>query len=228
MASGFASIQRNTVNKNPGYKTLFERVSAKTGGEKKSLSWYRSAVKAEASTYKKNFDKYIRDEKRDRAGGSTEEDANQLRRYTVSGHLYMFEYKAKMKWLPYYDKFPLVYVIKSNKNEFWGANLHYLSPKKRIIATKKLMGGIIDMPKACFHKYISTHVEGLYIDLASAEWDTSILLPTEDFVKDINGISFPVEKRIVWEDVNENFYDKIKSKRAISGYGNKKSKEMSK
>ena len=121
------------------------------------------------------------------------------------------------------------YVIKSNKNEFWGANFTLPVTQKRIIATKKLDGGIIDMPKVCFHKYISTHVEGLYIDLASAEWDTLILLPTEDFVKDINGISFPVEKRIVWEDVNENFYDKIKSKRAaISGYGNKKSKEMSK
>ena len=66
MATGFASIQRNTVNNDPGYKTLFERVSAKTGGEKKSLSWYRAAVKAEASAYKKNFNKYILDEKKDR------------------------------------------------------------------------------------------------------------------------------------------------------------------
>ena len=49
MATGFASVQRNAVNKNPGYKTLFERVSAKTGGEKKSLSWYRAAVKNEAA-----------------------------------------------------------------------------------------------------------------------------------------------------------------------------------
>ena len=55
MATGFAAIQRNTVNQDPGYKTLFERVSAKTGGEKKTFSWYRSAVKAEASAYKKNF-----------------------------------------------------------------------------------------------------------------------------------------------------------------------------
>ena len=55
MATGFAAVQRNNVNKNPGYKTLFERVSARTGGEKQSLAWYRNAVKAEASAYKKNF-----------------------------------------------------------------------------------------------------------------------------------------------------------------------------
>ena len=66
MATGFSTIQRNTVNKDPGYKTLFERVTAATGGEKKSLSWYRNAVKAEASKYKKNFSKYILEEKRDR------------------------------------------------------------------------------------------------------------------------------------------------------------------
>ncbi len=53
MAQGFASVQRNNVNKDPGYKTLFERVSARTGGLKKSLSWYRSAVRAESSSYKK-------------------------------------------------------------------------------------------------------------------------------------------------------------------------------
>ena len=45
MATGFASVQRNQVTKDPGYKTLFEKVTAATGGEKKSLSWYRNAVK---------------------------------------------------------------------------------------------------------------------------------------------------------------------------------------
>ena len=228
MAKGFKTIQRNTVNKNPGYETLFERISAATNGEKKSLTWYRNAVKAEASRYKKNFNKYILDEKSDNSGDVKEQDQNELRRYTVRGHLYMFEYKAKMKYLPYYDRFPLVYVIKSNRKEFWGANLHYLSPKKRIVATKKLINGRIDIPKACFHKYIHDHVEGLYIDLAAEEWDTAILLPTEDFVKDVNGVKFSIDKDVVWDDVDESFYDKIKASRIVKGYGTKKSKEMAK
>lgn len=228
MATGFASIQRNTVNDNAGYKTLFERVSAATGGEKKSLAWYRNAVRAEASKYKKNFNKYILDEKSDKTGQAKQQDTNELRRYTVEGHLYMFEYKAKMKWLPYYDRFPLVYVIKSNRNEFWGANLHYMSPKKRIIATKKLMQGRIDIPKKCFHKYLHVHVDGLYLDLASAEWDTAILLPTEDYVKNLNGMIFPIDKKIVWDETDENFYDKIRGQRIVKGYGTKQSKEMSK
>ena len=228
MATGFASIQRNAVNKNPGYKTLFERVSAKTGGEKKSLSWYRAAVKNEAAAYKKNFNKYILNERSDRVGAVEEQDANELRRYTVQGHMYMFEYKAKMKYLPYYDRFPLVYVIKSSKTEFWGANLHYLSPKKRLIATKKLMQGRIDIPKKCFHKYLHAHVDGLYLDLALTEWDTAILLPTADFVKDLNGMVFPISQETVWEETDDNFYDKIRGQRTVKGYGTKQSREMSK
>ena len=229
MATGFASVQRNTINKDPGYKTLFERVSNSTGGEKKSLTWYRSAVKAEASKYKKNFSKYILDEKKDRAGAVKEQDKNELRRYAVAGHLYMFEYKAKMKHLPYYDRFPLLYCFKApGKHEFWGANLHYLSPKKRLIVTKKLMQGRVDIPKVCFHKYLSSHVDGLYLDLAADEWGTAILLPTEDYVKEVNGVTFPVDKKIVWEETDDKFYDKISGQRMIRGYGSKQSKEMAK
>jgi len=227
MATGFASVQRNQVNKDPGYKTLFEKVTAATGGEKKSLSWYRNAVKQQASSYRKNFNKYILNERSDRVGSAEEQDANELRRYAVTGHMYMFEYKAKMRWLPYYDRFPLVYVIKTaGKGEFWGANLHYLPPKKRIIATKKLMQGRIDIPKRCFHKYLHSHVEGLYLDLAATEWDTAILLPTADFVKDVNGMVFPIDQETVWEDTNEQFYDKIRGQRIVKGYGTKQSKEM--
>ncbi len=228
MATGFASVQRNTTKQDSGYKTLFERITARTGGQQKTLSWYISAVKAEASAYNKNFNKYILNEKSDKVGAVKDQDANELRRYVVQGHMYMFEYKAKMKYLPYYDRFPLVYVIKTlGKGEFWGANLHYMTPKKRIQATKKLMEGRIDIPKRCFHKYLSAHVDTLYLDLALVEWDTAILLPTEDFVKNMNGMMFPIEKETVWSDTNENFYDKIRGQRIVKGYGTKQSREMS-
>lgn len=227
MATGFGTIQRNTVSTKTGYQTLFEKINAKAQGQKKTLTWYRNAVKSEASSYKKNFDKYILNEKSDRVGAVQEQDANELRRFTVQGHLYMFEYSARSKYLPYYDRFPLVYVVKSEKNQFWGANLHYLKPKKRIVATSKLMQGRIDFPKSCLHKYIQKHVEGLMIDLAASEWDTAILLPTEDFVKDVNGLQFPIQKEDVWSDTDDNFYDKIRGQRLVRGYGTKKSISMS-
>ena len=226
MATGFAAIQRNTVTSTSGYKTLFEKITEKTKGEKKTFSWYRAAVKSEASSYNTNFKKYILNEKSDDVGAVADQDANELRRFPVQGHLYMFEYKAKMSYLKYYDKFPLVYVLKSSRNEFWGVNLHYLTPKRRIQATKKLIQGRIDFPKKCFHKYLQPHVEGLLLDLAASEWDTAILLPTEDFVKEINGLSFSINKEDVWKETNETFYDKIRGQRIVRGYGTTQSREM--
>ena len=210
MAQGFKTIQKNkTYTKE---NTLFERISNATNGEKKSLSWYRSAVKKEASTYKKDMSKFVRDEL------GYNQDENELRRYPKQGHLMMFEYKAKMKYLPYYDKFPLVYVLKATPTEFFGANLHYMSPKKRIMATKKLMGGRIDIPKPCFHKYLQNHVDGLLLDIAIDEWDTAILLPTEDFVRNIGSTAFPYDKELVWEETNESYYDRIKGRRVVHNY----------
>ena len=210
MAQGFGSIQRTkTYNKS---NTLFEKVSNMTDGEKKSLSWYRSAVKQVASSYKKDLSKFVRDERQ------TNEDENTLRRYTKEGHFYMFEYKAKMKYLPYYDRNPLVYVIKASPTEFFGANLHYMNPKKRIMAVKRLMEGRIDIPKKCFHKYLQNHVDGLLLDLSIDEWDTAILLPTEDFVKNIGSTAFPYDKELVWEETSESYYDKIKGRRVVKSY----------
>ena len=218
MAQGFKSVQRTKTYTRTN--TLFEKVSNAAGGEKQSLSWYRSAVKQAASSYKTDLSKFIRDERK------TNEDENVLRRFTKEGHLFMFEYTAKMKHLPYYDKNPLVYVVKASSTEFFGANLHYMNPKKRIQAVQKLMKGRIDIPKVCFHKYLQNHVDGLLLDLAADEWDTAILLPTEDFVKNIGSTAFPYDKELVWEETNETYYDRIKGSRVIKGYGKQSDKDM--
>ena len=228
MAQGFATIQRNTTNETTGYTTLFEKITELTGGQKQSFNWYKNAVKKSAMDYKKDPSKIIRDEKIDSRGKEEETDENILRRYAVSGHLYMFEYKAKTKWLPYYDTFPLVYVMKASPDEFWGVNLHYMAPKKRIMVIKKLMEGRIDVPKRCFHKYLTSQVDGMMLDLAAAEWDTAILLPIENFVRNVKGSAgrFPYTKELVWEETDDNYYDRIRGRRIIRGYGKQSDKEM--
>ena len=228
MAQGFATIQRSTTKETTGYTTLFEKVTQLTGGQKQSFNWYKNAVKKSAMDYKKDPSKIIRDEKIDSRGNEEETDENILRRYAVSGHLYMFEYKAKTKWLPYYDTFPLVYVMKASPDEFWGVNLHYMAPKKRIMVIKKLMEGRIDVPKRCFHKYLTSQVDGMMLDLAAAEWDTAILLPIENFVRNVKGSAgrFPYTKELVWEETDDNYYDRIRGRRIIRGYGKQSDKEM--
>tara|TARA_B110000014_G_scaffold111793_1_gene76671 strand:+ start:344 stop:1036 length:693 start_codon:yes stop_codon:yes gene_type:complete len=228
MAQGFATIQRNTTNETTGYTTLFEKITELTGGQKQSFNWYKNAVRKSAMDYKKDPSKIIRDERIDNRGKEEETDENILRAYAVSGHLYMFEYKAKTKWLPYYDTFPLVYVMKASPDEFWGVNLHYMAPKKRIMVIKKLMEGRIDVPKRCFHKYLTSQVDGMMLDLAAAEWDTAILLPIENFVRNVKGSAgrFPYTKELVWEETDDNYYDRIRGRRIIRGYGNRKDTEM--
>ena len=208
MAKGFKNIQSNKKFKTNN--TLFERVSNATNGEKKSFSWYRSTIKSIVNdNYKTNIEPYIDDER------SADHDENMIVNFPKKGHLYMYEYKAKMKWLPYYDTFPLVYVIKSTKTEFFGANLHYIPPRRRIQIVEKLLQNRIDIPKICFHKYIHNHVDGLMLDLSENEWETAILLPTENFVRDIRGKKFPYDKELVWEESSLTYYDRIKAKRIV-------------
>ena len=143
--------------------------------------------------------------------------------------MYIFEYKAKTAArLPYYDEFPLVYVIKATRSEFWGLNLHYMTPKKRAWVVKRLMDGRIDAPRSCFNKYLTRYVDGYYLDLAAAEWASAILLPIETFVRNSKGKpgkqSYPME--VVWDETNENFYDKIKARRVVKGYGKQQDRAM--
>ena len=229
MPQGFQQIQRPVEPEETGYETIFEKVQKKTGGEKQTYTWYKNAVRTEALLYNKTPERLIRDEIQDRMGPEEEQDENQIRRYTVSGHMYLFEYTAKYKTkLPYYDEFPLVYVIKATRSEFWGANLHYLSPKKRVWCIKRLMDGRVDIPRVCFHKYLLSNVDGYLLDLAADEWTTAILLPIENFVRTVRGTKglSSYMKELVWEDTQENFYDKIKQRRIIRGYGKKQDRTM--
>jgi len=216
MAKGF---KKEAIQKTSGYQTIFERVKEKAGGEEQSWQWYRKTVRSMALEYKQHPDKTIRDERRDRSDDEENQDENKLRRYARQGHLFLFEYKAKMKYLPYYDTFPLVYVIKANADHFFGANLHYMEPRKRIIAISKLKDNRIDLPRKCFHKYITDHIDGFLLDLALDEWETSVVLPVEHFVKDRGGTLVPYKSSEVWSETNQNYNDRVKAKRIIRNYG---------
>jgi hypothetical protein len=216
MAKGFKT---ETKQKTKGYVTLFEKVKEKTGGEEQTWQWYRKTLRSMATEYKVEPEKTIRDEKRDRSDKKETQDQNRLRRYARQGRLFLFEYEAKMKYLPYYDTFPLVYVIKANPDHFFGFNLHYLEPRKRMIAIEKLKQDKIDLPRSCLHKYILDHVDGFLLDLAIDEWDTAIALPVEHFVKEKGNTLVPYKSSDVWKETNEKYNDRIKAKRIVKGYG---------
>ena len=216
MAKGFKKEKVSTSSSN--YKTIFEKLKEKTEGQEQSWQWYRQTLKSMAMDIKQNPDHLERDEKKDRLEEEDNQDTNRLRRFARQGRLFLFEYKATSKYLPYYDRFPLVYVIKASADHFFGANLHYIEPKKRALVIAKLKDDKIDIPRSCVHKYITDHVDGFLLDLASAEWDTAIALPVERFVKEKNGRLTPYKSIDVWKETNANYSDRIKAKRIIRGY----------
>jgi len=208
-----------TVDTSKGYVTLFDKVSKATRGEQRTLTWYKNTVKSLSNEYKKMPDHLIKDEKADSHDPEEYQDENILRKKVVQGHLYFFEYEAKSKWLPYYDKFPLVYVMRTMGDSFYGANLHYLNPKKRILIINKLKQGKIDVPKSIIHKYIVSHATSLYLDLALQEWETSILLPIEDFVSTKGTGKIPYDRDLVWAETDQSYQNRMRAQRIIKGYG---------
>ena len=107
---GFGSSTEDTSS----YQTIFEKIKDQAGTEQRSLSWYKNTLNSIAGDY--TTDNIVVAEKRDSYDDEGDQDGNVLRTTVRQGHLYFFEYKAKSKWLPYYDRFPLAYVFKRYKD----------------------------------------------------------------------------------------------------------------
>ena len=114
------------------------------------------------------------------------------------GQLYFFTYSAQTKQ-PYYDMFPLSYVIEYQKGGFLGCNVHYVPLTQRDELATSLLNnsaqGAVAVPRRTLHKYVYTGVRGTPYRIPSAEWSDVAQLPTERFV-DMRGI--PVSRDRVY------------------------------
>lgn len=202
------------------FKTLFESIKEKAEGEAHSLSWYITTLRSLSTKFKTDPEKIIRQELLDSLDREEYHDENLRAKRTYQGHLIFFEYKAETKSLPYYDKFPLVYVLKVSNKYFYGANLHYLEPKKRLKVMQKLLSGRVDIPKKIIHKYLNVRCESYFLDLAKYEWESAILLPIENFVLMRGGGKIPYDKELVWEEMKQYYDDRITGDRMVKGKSN--------
>lgn len=126
---------------------------------------------------------------------------------SVIGNMYMFFYDPKHKdTLPYYDQFPLVFIVGDAKGGFTGLNLHYLPPTLRA----KLLGSLIDLKsnnkynastklrlsydvlnnsskhalfKPCFKQYLTSQVRSQFSMVPAAEWEIATFLPMAQWKK---------------------------------------------
>ena len=103
------------------------------------------------------------------------------------GQLVTYEYGAKFaEELPYWDKYPLVYVTQVNKDGWHGMNLHYLHPRMRarlFYDMDKRNIPIIDhdMSSLCIKRYLATHVASMPRLFPKDMWDIAVQLPFENF-----------------------------------------------
>ena len=110
------------------------------------------------------------------------------------GEMYFFNYIAtKPQKLKYYDQYPVTYVINVDSFGFFGANLHYLSPKLREGVAKSLLnsGDGIIVPDRTLHRYYFGGVQGKLLRVPESEMSDVSLLPTEEFIKVETGNRFP-------------------------------------
>ena len=109
------------------------------------------------------------------------------------GQLYFFTYQAQTKQ-PYYDMYPLSYVIEMRSGGFLGCNLHYVRLTQRDELAISLLNnsaqGAVAVPPRTLHKYVYTGVRGTPYRIPNAEWSDVAQLPTEKFV-DMRGIPVP-------------------------------------
>ena len=109
------------------------------------------------------------------------------------GQLYFFTYSAQTKQ-PYYDMYPLTYVIEMRTGGFLGCNLHYVRLTQRDELAISLLNnsaqGAVAVPPRTLHKYLYTGVRGTPYRIPNAEWSDVAQLPTERFI-DMRGIPVP-------------------------------------
>ena len=123
------------------------------------------------------------------------------------GRLNMFFYDPKTKQtLPYYDKFPVIFVIDKAEGGFYGLNLHYLPPILRM----KMLDGLLQYKsnskydettriimsyaqlkrtsklsyyKPAFKHYLAAHVKSQFAEVTAPEWEIAAFLPTAQWAK---------------------------------------------
>ena len=153
--------------------------------------------------------------------GALMKDRERLKAKSLIGRMYFYFYDPKTKdTLPYYDKFPLVIPIERYPDGFLGLNLHYISPKQRVLLLDKLSTLLTDhnydektrlrisydylaraskmyQAKPCIKRYLYSHVQSRFLEITADEWDIAVMLPVESFAK--------AKKNKVWSESEDKF-----------------------
>lgn len=171
------------------------------------------------------FKQEIKDLKNPKA--ATKKDLNKLKEQLLNsdafktdtfevGKMYLYHYDPKHRdTLPYYDTFPLIFLLKRTKTGFTGLNLHYLPVEQRMVFISNLMqksvfdsSGKLDRLniryenlkyvqefqffQPCFKQYLFSNIKSSIKLIPPEDWGFAAALPIETFLK--------ATKQQVWKD----------------------------
>lgn len=182
------------------YRTIFEEITRKSEGKTQSKEWYRSNIFfARSMKYEINPNSIITEERNDEVDEMGGRDKNIVRPFPKLFSLMFYEYRAKTRRdLPFYDKYPLSFILDFQPNSFFAVNLHYYSPEQRVSIAQSLASNKIPRFEKGAHKYLLSEVRSPFLDFDVREWDTICLLPIEEFVRDLGGTEIPIPSEKVW------------------------------
>lgn len=159
---------------------------------KKSLAWFQNQLRNMKALNRREL---LKDEN------------FKTRQRPLTGRMFMYFYDPKhKKTLPYYDRFPLIFMVEKAEGGFYGINLHYLPPKLRAIFFDKLTdyatnkrydnstrlrlsynllkgAGKLKAFAPCFKHYLTDHVQSKIVEVPASEWETVLFMPSESFKK---------------------------------------------
>lgn len=158
-----------------------------------SYKWFRDKVRTFGG--QKSRDTLLKDAKKNK----------NIRQRPTPGYMYTYIYDAKhKKKLPYWDAFPLIFMVGPAKKGFYGVNLHYLPPKARAVLFDELLkiannkrwtartkvGITYDLLKSsqkyklfkpCFKHYLFKQVQSDLAFIPADEWEAALFMPTAHF-----------------------------------------------
>lgn len=179
-------------------KELRDEANAPTTGEA-AMSWMRNTIRAlhEIADIAVE-EKFIRDEKR----------LVSKKAFKRVGQMFMFNYQPITRTkLPYYDTFPLIFILRLDNDGFLGINLHYLPMNLRVVLFKMLMkfktGNVeskntrlvliyeylMRQPKfrhyikPCIKKYLYNRIDSYILRIPPEDWYIAVFLPLARFRK---------------------------------------------
>ncbi len=119
------------------------------------------------------------------------------------GSMQLFAYDPKTKReLPYYDRFPLIFMVDITRDGFTGINMHYLPAAGRATLMDALYdiagkeGSSLNLSyqllkstqrlrlfQPCFKRYLNSHVRSNFATIDRENWNVALFLPLARFEK---------------------------------------------